>query len=104
VNRNEDRNRKLGDSFRQSRREMFVIVGAWLVFLIWTGLVCAFGSGLDPDEPVKTLLGMPRWVFLGVVLPWIAACCFTLWFSMFYMKDTDLDPDQDGDHSAGDTR
>ena len=95
MSEEEDRNRKLGESFRQSRRETLVIIGAWLVFLIWTGLVCGFGSRLDPNQPVATVLGMPRWVLLGVVLPWIAACGFTFWFSMFYMKDTDLDPDRE---------
>ncbi|MFP6878814.1 MAG: YhdT family protein [Roseibacillus sp.] len=95
VSEEEDRNRKLGESFRQSRRETLVIIGAWLVFLIWTGLVCGFGSRLDPNQPVTTVLGMPRWVFLGVVLPWIAACGFTFWFSMIFMKDTDLDPDRE---------
>lgn len=95
MDRKEERNRKLGESFRQSRREMVVIVGAWLVFLIWTGLVCGVGARHAPGEPVETVLGMPRWAFFGVVLPWGAACVFTLWFSMVFMKDTDLDPDRD---------
>ena len=43
---------------------------------------------------METLYGMPRWAFFGVVLPWIAACGFTFWFSIFGMKDTPLDPDR----------
>ncbi len=74
---------------------MVVIVGAWLVFLIWTGLVCGIGARLDPENRVATVFGMPRWAFFGVVLPWGVACVFTLWFSMIFMKDTDLDPDRD---------
>ena len=93
VKSNEERNRQLGESFRQARRETVVIVLGWLAFLIWTGFVCGFGSQLKPGEEIVTAFGMPRWVFQGVVLPWIAACGFTFWFSMFYMKDTDLDPD-----------
>ena len=95
VKSNEERNRQLGESFRQARRETAVIVLAWLAFLIWTGFVCGFGSHLKPGEEIVTAFGMPRWVFQGVVLPWIAACGFTFWFSMFYMKDTDLDPDRE---------
>ena len=94
-NQKKQRNRDLGQSFRQARRESFVIIGAWFFFLVWTALVCGLGSTLNPEEPVKTVLGMPRWVFFGVVLPWIVACLFTLWFSMFFMKDTDLDPDRE---------
>ncbi|MEC8942108.1 MAG: DUF997 family protein [Verrucomicrobiota bacterium] len=93
--RREDRNRRLGESFRQASRETVVIVIAWLVFLTWTGLVCGLGGRFDPDKPVETVFGMPRWVFFGVVLPWIAACGFTFWFSMVFMKDTDLDPDRE---------
>ena len=95
VNQRDRRNEELGRSFRQARRESLVICGAWLVFLIWTGLVCGLGSRLDSGEPVKTVVGMPRWVFFGVVIPWILACGFTFWFSMFFMKDTDLDPDRE---------
>lgn len=99
VDENEERNRKLGESFRQARRETMVIVLAWLVFLIWTAMVCGSAPDLARGEIVATVLGMPRWVFFGVMLPWLAACGFTFWFSMFYMKDTDLDPDRDSPES-----
>ena len=90
----EQRNRALGESFRQAGRESVVILIGWLFFLIWTGTVCVFGSGEGSGENVPTTLGLPRWVFFGVALPWVAACGFTFWFTMFYMKDTDLDPDR----------
>lgn len=93
----EQRNRELGESFRQARRETIVICVAWLVFLGWTGLVCGIGGRIESGEPIETVAGMPRWVFFGVVLPWLAACLFTFWFSMFFMKDTDLDPDRERD-------
>ena len=72
-----------------------MILGAWVVFLVWTGVVCGFGARLDPDQPVQTFFGMPRWVFFGVVLPWLAACGFTCWFATGCMKDTELDPDRE---------
>ena len=92
--RREDRNRRLGESFRQASRETVVIVIAWLVFMAWTAVACSLGWSGEKGEEVVTVMGMPRWVFLGVALPWIAACGFTLWFTMFFMKDTDLDPDR----------
>lgn len=92
--RREDRNRRLGESFRQASRETVVIVIAWLVFMAWTAVACSLGWSGEKGEEVVTVMGMPRWVFLGVALPWIAACGFTFWFTMFFMKDTDLDPDR----------
>lgn len=68
---------------------------AWLVFMVWTGIACSLGWKHESGEEIATILGMPRWVFFGVILPWLAACGFTGWFSMCYMKDTDLDPDRD---------
>lgn len=90
----ETRNRRLGASFRQTSRETVVILVAWLAFLSWTGLVCSLAGRLEAGKTVETLYGMPRWAFFGVVLPWIAACGFTFWFSIFGMKDTPLDPDR----------
>lgn len=94
MNRTDERNKRLGESFRQARRETLVIVAAWAVFLAWSGLVCGFGARLDSDEPLRTAFGMPRWAFFGVVLPWLAACLFTTWFALKFMQDTDLDPDR----------
>jgi hypothetical protein len=33
---------------------------------------------------------MPRWVTLGIFLPWVAALGLTIWFAMRFMKDTPL--------------
>jgi hypothetical protein len=106
VSRNwEQRNKELGESFRQSSRETLVIIGAWVVFMVWTAIACARGARPGPDGEYATAFGMPRWVFFGVVLPWVAAVIFTLWFSMFHMKDTDLNPDRevDEDSNSGDS-
>jgi hypothetical protein len=100
MNANETRDKELGASFRQSRCETLVILAGWIVLLLWTGLACGIGSRLDPEEPVATLLGMPRWVFLGVILPWLAACGFTFWFALCFMADTDLDPDRERSEEA----
>ncbi len=80
----------LGDSFRQSRRELFFILGTWLVFFVWitgSGALTAFERG---EGEVATLLGMPRWVALSVALPWLAANGVIFFFALRFMKDTDL--------------
>lgn len=83
-------NETLGDSFRQSRRELFFILGTWVFFFFWimaTGWLTAF----EPIEgEVAMLLGMPRWVVLTVALPWLAANAVIFFFALRFMKDTDL--------------
>ncbi|MEM1294825.1 MAG: DUF997 family protein [Verrucomicrobiota bacterium] len=82
---------ELRESFRQSRREMWVILAAWAFFLLWTGIACTI---LPPQElsngTIPTVLGIPQWVVFAVVLPWIGALIFICWFALRFMKDTDL--------------
>lgn len=83
---------ELGESFRQSRKEMWVILAAWTFFLLWTGIACTV---LPPGEVgeevvIPTLFGIPQWVALGVILPWLGALVFIFWFALRFMKDTNL--------------
>lgn len=81
----------LGDSFRQSKRELFVMLGTWIVFVIWitsTGALLAFRN---PGAEVPTVLGMPSWVFYTVGLPWLVADVWIIWFALKFMKDTSLE-------------
>ena len=82
----------LAESFHQSRREMWVILVAWTIFFLWSGITCVI---LTPEkgEPVPTLFGIPKWAALGVILPWICAISFIFWFAGRFMKDTQLDPE-----------
>ncbi|MFQ5741282.1 MAG: DUF997 family protein [Acidobacteriota bacterium] len=82
-------------AFLRARREALIILGAWAVCMIWTLLVCAL-SGYDlPPGAVKTICGIPSWVFWGVLLPWLAATLFSLWFGLFYMSEDDAGRGQD---------
>lgn len=88
--------RALGDSYRQARREMWVMLGAWAAFFLLVTTVCAltaYRPGGDAAQPVPLLLGMPRWVALGVAVPWLAANGFIVWFALRFMKDTPLPSD-----------
>ena len=74
-------------NLRQSRRELWLILLAWLGCAIWVMSYCSVnGYNLSPEE-VSTVLGFPDWVFRGVVLPWMIANIFTFWFCLRFLKN-----------------
>lgn len=76
--------------FLSARKEAIVAVVAWLIAGIYTvGYCYGWGYDLDPQQ-TATMFGMPRWVVLGVIAPWIVSMGFGVWFSMFFIKDEDL--------------
>ncbi len=78
--------------FLNSRREAIVIFGAWFVALCWSVPYCyinGYGQKVDP-EALSTIMGIPSWLFGGILLPWIVADLFTIWVCFFYMKDDKL--------------
>ena len=80
--------------FASSLRELKWILVAWLAYFMWVMGYCGlFGYEVDPAD-LKIVMGMPSWVFWGIVMPWIAATGFTAWFSMIKMEDHPL-PDSD---------
>jgi hypothetical protein len=81
-----------------ARREAVIIGLVWLASTIYTCIYCYLfgyirpGRPLGPDD-VKPVLGMPSWVFWGVMAPWAVCSVFTFWFAGFYMADDDLGKD-----------
>ena len=74
-------------SLRQSRRELWLILLAWLGCALWVISYCSTnGYDLAPEE-VSTVLGFPDWVFWGVVTPWMIANAFTFWFCLRALKN-----------------
>ncbi len=85
--------------FLNARREAWLILIAWVVCLIWTvGYSAVAGYDVPPEE-VSFVLGMPSWVFWGVLTPWIAATLFSVWFGLAYMTDDDLGASEDDEAS-----
>ena len=100
------------------RREAIVILSAFVVCLIWSITCCyllgypgpeslpseGHGSHALPNGQVARVLGMPGWVFWGVLVPWFAADVFALWFCFFFMADDPLgeaeDETEPGDGAA----
>ncbi|MCB1086577.1 MAG: DUF997 family protein [Verrucomicrobiae bacterium] len=86
---------ELAASYRQSRKEMWVMLAAWAVFFLFVTAVCAsLGGSRETDGSIPTLMGFPRWVCLGIAIPWVAANVFIYWFSFHFMKDTPLDDEE----------
>jgi len=76
---------------RHARREALVILLAFAVCLIWSISCCYCLGYTEPDgDPVAKVLGIPRWVFWGVLVPWIAADAFAVWFCFRFMADDPL--------------
>lgn len=88
-----------------ARREACVILGAFVVFLIWSVSSCYLAGYHEPtDGPPAQVFGIPSWVFWGVLVPWIVADVFGLWFCFFFMADDPLsEAESEGDAGTGKT-
>lgn len=74
-----------------ARREALVILLAFGGCLIWSVGWCYLWGYPGPDSgPVSKVLGMPSWVFWGVLAPWIGADLFAVWFCFFFFADDPL--------------
>ncbi len=71
-----------------------VIMGVWLIALLWSTAVCYLGGYHRPAEEMTLVLGMPDWVFWGVAFPWGLCLLFSIWFCFKYMADDDLGKDR----------
>ncbi len=78
------------------KREAWVVFLAWLVAGIIT-IAISFGLGHGKSSTeLTTVLGLPSWVFWGVLLPWMACLAFAGWFCFGLIQDDDLglDPEE----------
>jgi hypothetical protein len=75
-------------TLRHARRETMFVVAVWAVALVWT-LSVSFWRGLDPD-PKDLHYGIPGWVWLGVLLPWLICTLVTIYFCLHIVSDDDL--------------
>lgn len=89
----------------RSRREALIIMAAYVVAMTWTGVVCYFwGYGRDPATISFPLgLGIPDWVFWGIIVPWMASNVFTAWFTLGYMVDEQLAAEDEDDFAPEDS-
>jgi hypothetical protein len=102
--------------FVNASREAWVILGIWFLAGIFTVTFCYFYGYLthEPDinstgnDLVETFgpfqhydrspdslstplnLGIPDWIFYGVVIPWLGCIIFTFWFCLKFFSEDDL--------------
>ena len=82
--------------FLHARREALVILALWAAALLWVVPYCYFNGYHevpDPDQ-LKTVFGIPDWVFWGVLTPWIACTLATIGISVWVIQDDDLESDE----------
>ena len=85
--------------YLHARREAVVLLVAFVVCLVWS-VGCSYwlGFSLPMGDEVPKVWGMPRWVFWGVLIPWLAADVFTIWFCCWGMANDSLEPESGEEH------
>ena len=80
-------------TLRQGKREAILILSIWLVALCYTVGVCWWmGYDRDPAD-LKLIFGIPDWVLIGILVPWIAMVPVSAWISFGFMPDETTDAD-----------
>ncbi len=77
--------------FASSLRELRWIVLIWLVNFCWVVGYCRVYGYQAEGQPLATVLGMPSWVFWGILFPWLAATAVTSWFALTQIEDHTLE-------------
>lgn len=86
--------------YQNSKRETYWILLIWAVFALWVvGVSGWLGFGNNPNDPIKTVLGFPNWVFWGIAVPWLGANIVIFYFANKVMRDDPLSDGKDLDHS-----
>lgn len=90
---------------RNARREAIIVMIVWVCTLAWTlGYCYLHGYQHPPDswlvrsgwaversaENLRQFWGLPDWIALGVVVPWMLCTFFTIVFGLFIMQDDQL--------------
>lgn len=97
---NESKRERFDTVYLHAHRETVVLLIGFAFFLFWT-ITVSWQLGYDIAEADlgQTVLGVPRWVFWGVGVPWMGANVFTIWFAWFYMADDPLGEELDSNSS-----
>jgi hypothetical protein len=90
--------------YRHSRREAIVIFFVWLAAACWAIPFCYLNGYEPPQDPefVRTVLGIPSWVFWGIVMPWLMADLVTIWLCFEFIQNDDLGEAHEGEDVAED--
>lgn len=90
--------------FASGRRELVWILASWVGCFLWVIGYCGLFGYRTADQPLVTVLGMPSWVFWGIVLPWILTSMTSIWFALRKIEDhpfEDADSDSPRERDDG---
>jgi hypothetical protein len=70
----------------------------WAAATAYCCIYCYFFGYIRPDRPlgvedIHPILGIPSWIFWGVLAPWAVCALISFWFAIFSMADDDLGAD-----------
>jgi hypothetical protein len=83
-------------------REALVVVVVWLLALIYSVSTCYRLGYNRPVSELKLVLGMPEWVFWGILVPWTACTVFSWIFGRLFIQDEHLGEDlEESDDELG---
>jgi hypothetical protein len=87
---------------KNARREAIIIGVVWFAAMTYCCTYCYLFGYIRPGHPlgpqdVRPVLGMPSWIFWGIMVPWAVCALLTFWFAGFYMADDDLGEDHTPD-------
>lgn len=74
-------------SLERAHLETVIMVAIFFVCLLWTLGYCGLAGYGEKADPESTTLGMPTWIFVGVLVPWVLASIATVVFSLRFMTD-----------------
>ncbi len=95
---------ELDPVYTNAKREAKFILSCFAVFAVYTLSTC-YGLGWHPDRTVdpepSMLLGIPSWVFWGILIPWLFATVVTGWFCFRFMRDDAITDTQEAEAASG---
>ena len=79
---------------RSARREAVFTAVTWVLTCAYTVGYCA-AFGYRPGGGL--VLGMPSWVFWGILVPWTTCTLVTSWYALCKMEDVELEDPEAAD-------
>jgi hypothetical protein len=78
-----------------ARREAVVVAVIWIAAMAYTVTYCYLNGYHRSLESLTFVLGVPDWIFWGIVTPWLACLAASWAFSYLLMTDADLGAEND---------
>jgi hypothetical protein len=76
---------------QSARREALIVAVLFVVSLAYTVTYCTLFGYNRPAESLTFILGIPDWVFYGILCPWAVCTAIGCYFSYFLMRDHELE-------------